>query len=196
MHAGSFLKIKEFVLDKLKELDPHLTYHNIAHTLDVLAQSERIAASEKITNEEELFLLKTAALYHDTGFLRVYTGHEQVGCAIFREDAARFGFTIEQSEIIEGLIMATRVPQKPVGILQEIICDADLDYLAREDFYTIGDNLRKEFIRYNIVTGDAGWEALQLKFFENHHYHTWSSKMQREPAKQKHFAELLAHPAD
>lgn len=196
MYASSFLKIKEFVIKKLEGLDTRLTYHNIAHTLDVLAQSERIAASEKIMNDEELFLLKTAALYHDAGFLKVYTGHEQASCAIFREDAARFGFTIEQSEIIEGLIMATRVPQKPVGILQEIICDADLDYLAREDFYTIGDHLRKEFIQFNIVADDAGWEAMQLKFFENHHYHTYSSKMQREPAKQKHFAELLAHPAD
>jgi predicted metal-dependent HD superfamily phosphohydrolase len=191
---ASFSEIKEIVLEKLGALDVHLTYHNVFHTLDVLSQSERIAQSEGLTNDSDLFLLKVAALYHDTGFLKVYTGHEKFSCAIFLDDADSLGFTAQQKEIIQGLIMATQVPQKPEGILQQIICDADLDYLAREDFYAGGDNLRKEFLHFQIVGDDAGWEKLQIKFFENHHYHTRSSKMQREPAKQKHFAELLAHP--
>ena len=191
---ASFSEIKETVLEKLKGLDIHLTYHNVLHTLDVLSHSERIAQSEGLTDPGELFLLKVAALYHDTGFLKAYGGHEKVSCSIFLEDAVRFGFTEEQKEIILGLIMATQVPQNPTGILQEIICDADLDYLAREDFYAGSDSLRKEFLHYHIVGTDPQWEELQISFFENHHYHTRSSKMQREPAKQKHFAELLAHP--
>jgi len=92
--------------------------------------------------------------------------------------------------------MSTRVPQQPVGILQQIICDADLDYLAREDFYELADGLRREFLYYKIVSDDAGWEALQLKFFEKHLYHTHSSIMQREPAKRMHFMQLLAHPVE
>jgi len=196
MSVLSFPGIKAVALDRLQHLDVHYTYHNIPHTLDVLTQCERIAQCEKITGEEDLLLLRTAAMYHDSGFLKSYTGHEQDSCVIFREDAARFGFTIEQSEIIEGLIMSTRVPQQPVGILQQIICDADLDYLAREDFYELADGLRREFLYYNIVSDDAGWEALQLKFFEKHLYHTHSSIMQREPAKRMHFMQLLAHPVE
>ena len=191
---ASFSEIKEIVLKKLGALDVYLTYHNVSHTLDVLSQAERIAQSEGLKDDNGLFLLKVAALYHDTGFLRAYTGHEKASCAIFLEDAGSLGFTAQQKEIILGLIMATQVPQKPAGLLQEIICDADLDYLAREDFYAGANNLREEFLHFHIVDDNAGWEKLQLKFFENHHYHTFSSKMQREPAKQKHFAELLAHP--
>ncbi len=196
MPAVSLTEIKEAVLEKLKGLDIHLTYHNTFHTLDVLAQSERIAMTEGRTDPEEIFLLKVAALYHDTGFLRTYRGHEKISCLIFLEDADKFGFDDKQKEVVQGLIMATQVPQKPVGILQEIICDADLDYLGREDFYPLGDNLRKEFLHYNIVGTDAQWETLQLNFFHNHHYHTQASKMQRESAKMKHFAELLAHAPD
>lgn len=195
MPVISFADIKARALDRLQQLDVHYTYHNVAHTLDVLAQSERIAQREKITDEQDLLLLKTAALYHDSGFLKTYSGHEKASCMLFREDAVHFGFTIQQSEIIEGLIMSTQVPQRPVGILQEIICDADLDYLAREDFFTLADGLRREFIYYKVVADDAEWEAIQLKFFETHHYHTHTSKMQREPSKQTHFVQLLVHPA-
>ncbi|MGC4037420.1 MAG: HD domain-containing protein [Chitinophagaceae bacterium] len=191
----SFSTIKETLLERLTHLDHHLIYHNIGHTLDVLEQCERIAWCERITNTEDLFLLKVAALYHDAGFLKTYRGHEAVSCRIFLEDAEKFDLNDQQKEIIQGLIMSTKVPQQPVGILQEIICDADLDYLAREDFYSISDNLRQEFIHFGIVANDMQWEELQLGFFGNHHYHTISSRNQREPAKQKHFAELLAHPA-
>jgi predicted metal-dependent HD superfamily phosphohydrolase len=195
MSVIPFADIKSRAIERLQQLDVHFTYHNIPHTLDVLTQAERIAQCEKITGEEDLLLLKTAAMYHDAGFLISYSGHEQDSCVVFREDAGQFGFTIGQTEIIEGLIMATRVPQVPEGILQEIICDADLDYLAREDFFELADGLRREFIYYGIVPDDAGWEALQLKFFEHHHYHTHSSIMQREPAKRKHFVQLLVQPA-
>lgn len=190
---AAFLEIKDVVLEKLKGLDDYLTYHNTSHMLDVLAQSIRIAEAEKLNSDEDFFLLKVAALYHDTGFLKTYRGHEKISCQIFLEDANRFGFTEQQKDTVQNLIMATQVPQKPVGILQEIICDADLDYLAREDFYDGSDKLRKEFLNYHIVDNEADWEELQVKFFENHHYHTVTSKMQREPAKQRHFAELLAH---
>jgi uncharacterized protein len=196
MAAISFSEIKEVLLERLKRLDQHLTYHNIFHTMDVLVQAERIAIAEGRKNPDEIFLLKVAALYHDTGFLEAYTGHEKISCTIFLEDADRFGFSDQQKEVVRGLIMATQVPQKPVGILQEIICDADLDYLGRQDFYKLGDNLRKEFLHYKIVDTDDQWETLQLKFFHNHHYHTASSKSQRGPVKQKHYAELLAHAPD
>ena len=32
---------------------------------------------------------------------------------------------------------ATKIPQTPLTKLEEIICDADLDYLGREDFFEI-----------------------------------------------------------
>ena len=33
-------------------------------------------------------------------------------------------------EIICGIIMATKIPQRPKNYLEEIICDADLNYLG------------------------------------------------------------------
>lgn len=192
MPLTRFSDIKIFVLNKLKALDPNLTYHNIAHTLDVLSCSEKIAKAERIDDTEQLLLLKTAALYHDTGFLRTYADHEKISAEIFHEDAGQFGFSKKQKDIITSLIMATKVPQQPVNHLQQIICDADLDYLGRDDFYKSGENLRKEFLSFKVIANDAEWDALQLKFLRNHHYHTSYSRENREPVKQSHYS-ALAH---
>lgn len=192
MTEKDFEIVKTDVLARLDELSPHLTYHSKAHTIDVIKQSARIAVSENITDKKELLLLKFAALFHDTGFLRTYANHEAKGCEIFLEATSGIQFTEEDKEIVEGLIMATKIPQLPKTHLQRIICDADLDYLGRDDFFSIGDNLRKEFLHFKIVGDNEAWEKMQLNFLNNHHYHTKSSQEFREPVKQKNYSTLLA----
>ncbi|HEY1020713.1 MAG TPA: HD domain-containing protein, partial [Flavisolibacter sp.] len=175
---------------KLKGLSTHLTYHNIDHTLDVLRQSERIAREEGITDENRIYLLKVAAMYHDTGFLVTYVNHEKASCEIFRTEAALFDFTGEEQTFITRLIMATKLPQQPTDLFECIICDADLDYLGRPDFFRIGDGLRKEFLHYGVVSSDEEWDKLQMKFLASHSYHTDSCRKNREHEKQAHMAQL------
>ncbi len=189
MTEKDFKTIKEIVLTELDGLNPQLTYHSKGHTIDVIEQSERIALAEGI-NSYDLLLLRFAALFHDIGFLQTYNNHEEKGCEIFLHITAGINFTDEEREIILGLIMATKIPQEPKTALQQIICDADLDYLGRDDFFEIGDTLRREFLHYKIVASDADWEKLQIKFLKNHHYHTRSSQQLREPVKQLNFAKL------
>ena len=87
--------------------------------------------------------------------------------------------------------MATKIPQMPQTHLQQIICDADLDYLGRPDFFDTGNNLRKEFMYYKVVTSDEDWMKLQLNFLSHHRYHTRTSQKLREPAKQRYLARLI-----
>lgn len=185
-----FEKVKSIVVNRLSGLNSNLTYHCLDHTLDVVRQSERIAGDENVTSCRDLYLLKVAALYHDTGFLETYAAHEVKSCEIFLSDAEKFDLTTEEKSVISNLIMATQIPQLPSTLLEKIICDADLDYLGRDDFFSIGDNLRKEFLQYQIVRNDEQWEQLQIKFLENHQYHTESSQRLREPYKQLNFAKL------
>jgi uncharacterized protein len=192
MPENGFEKLKTNLLAKLKGLNPNLTYHSIDHTMDMMEQAVRIAHEEGITNERDLFLLKTAALYHDSGFLETYTDHEKRSCEIFLADAVNFDFTEKEKEIICGLIMATKIPQEPNTLMERIICDADLDYLGRNDFLEIGDTLRREFLHYKIVADNNAWEKLQLKFLQNHSYHTKASQQQREPVKQLNYNKLIA----
>jgi len=192
MPARKFYKeIEANAIKRLKELSPDLTYHCYDHTMDVLEQCERIAEAEGVSDQKQIFLLKVAALYHDTGFLNAYRFHEAASCDIFLEETRGFDFTEADTEIVKRLIMATQIPQQPADILEKIICDADLDYLGRDDFFSIGDTLRREFLHFKVVANEVEWENLQLKFLKNHSYHTTSSQLLREPAKQLNISKLL-----
>ena len=181
-----FTSIKQPILSRLEnELDPRLGYHNITHTLDVLEQAEVLAKQENVTDKHDLLLLKTAAVFHDSGFLFVYKGHEEKGCEIASE-SLRSVFSEEDIKKVCGMIMATKIPQSPNTLLEQIICDADLDYLGRNDFEPISQTLHKEFIIFKIIPEDIIWDHVQIKFFESHHYFTGTSISKRNDKKLKH----------
>ena len=181
-----FTSITQPILSRLKnELDPRLGYHNITHTLDVLEQAEVLAKQENVTDKHDLLLLKTAAVFHDSGFLFVYKGHEEKGCEIASE-SLRSVFSEEDIKKVCGMIMATKIPQSPNTLLEQIICDADLDYLGRNDFEPISQTLHKEFIIFKIIPEDIIWDHIQIKFFESHHYFTGTSISKRNEKKLKH----------
>ena len=88
------------------------------------------------------------------------------------------------------MIMATKIPQSPKTLLEQIICDADLDYLGRDDFEPISNNLYKEFLTFKIIPEDCIWDHIQIKFFESHRYFTKTTLEKRNTAKLKHLAIL------
>lgn len=191
--AGTYEKIKSQSLLKLEQdLPKDLFYHSQHHTLDVLKQAERIARAENISGKEDLMLLKIACLFHDRGFLVTYNGHEEAGCKMAKEELTVWGFTARQINIICGLIMATKIPQTPHTKLEEVICDADLDYLGRPDFFKISDTLFYEMKERGWVTGERDWNLKQIAFFNTHTYFTATNKKLREKEKQKHLEMIEA----
>ncbi len=177
--------LEEFVLDKLeKELPEFLYYHNLKHTIDVTIGVEVIGKGEGIT-DEELLLLKTAALFHDAGHIIESKNHEYHGTTIVRDILPRYLYTPEQIETICEIIMATKLPPDPKNKLERIICDADLDYLGRRDFIPVSDTLFRELKAQNLVGSLNDWNKLQIKFLTNHQYFTDTANKLREVSKQK-----------
>lgn len=174
-----------------KELNPGLLYHNVFHTIDVMEQAQSIARDEGIKPGHEMSLLKIGAAYHDSGFLFTYKNHEEKGCEIVKQDLSGI-LPAKEIDIICGLIMATKIPQSPQNLLEEIICDADLDYLGRDDFEPISRNLYKEFIDFGILQKENIWDDIQIKFFELHHYFTQTALTKRKKKKQEHLQILLS----
>lgn len=181
---------KKFILHKLaQELDPKLTYHGIHHTLDVLKVTIDLCEKEGIS-EKDTLLLRTAALYHDSGFTVTSVNHEEIGCQIARENLPRFGYIKEDIEKICGMIMSTKIPQSPKTSLEEILADADLDYLGRDDFESIGETLFLELQNYNIIKTTEQWNKIQVKFLEAHSFFTATNKKNRSPKKSEHLDNL------
>lgn len=167
-----YRKAEKYIVERLrKELPDNLHYHDLRHTTDVCAAVERLALMEGIEGDD-IFLLKTAALYHDAGFVKQYANNEDIGASLAQEVLPRFGYTQDQINTIGKLIQATKVPQKPNNHLEQIICDADLDYLGGDEFHLIADKLKRELWERNIIDDDKQWDILQVKFLEQHQYFT------------------------
>jgi class 3 adenylate cyclase/predicted metal-dependent HD superfamily phosphohydrolase len=180
-----FTDVQEKILDQLeKELPHYLYYHNVKHTVDVVTEVELIGWAEGI-DDEGILLLKTAALFHDAGHTISYDEHEFHGAQLAREILPYYGYSGEQVEKICHIIMATKLPPQPKDIYQEIICDADLDYLGRSDMIPVSNTLYKELSEQNKIGSINDWNKIQLKFISGHTYFTRTARSLREVNKQK-----------
>lgn len=186
----NYYKAERFIMKQLEEkLSNQLHYHSIAHTKDVVKAVERLALSENVT-DEGLFLLKTAANYHDAGFVEQYEKNEFIGARMAAEILPKYGYTQENIDRIKELIYVTEIPHQPKNKLEEIICDADLDYLGREDFHEIADRLRKELREHGKIDSDRLWDEIQVKFLTQHKYFTKTAIETRRPKKLQNLEEI------
>lgn len=177
--------LKDVMMDKFKkELPDFLTYHNLPHFNNVIQAVTDIGQSENVT-AEELTLLQTAALLHDAGFLYGSDkDHEIKSCHIAQEYLPKFNYSQQQIDAINGMIMATRIPQSPKTHLEQIVADADLDYLGREDFFAIAAKLFEEMRLQGRIQTEQEWNTMQEGFLQNHHYFTQTSINKRQQQKQ------------
>jgi predicted metal-dependent HD superfamily phosphohydrolase len=184
---------KIFILNKLKtELPSGLSYHGLHHTKDVLRTATALCVAEGVSGTLAK-LVKTAALLHDSGFVtNQHAGHEHQGCIIAKNVLPDFGYSIDEIEEICNMIMATKIPQSPKSLVEQILCDADLDYLGRPDFYSIGRSLFDEMSSYHLINDEKAWNRIQISFLSAHRYHTRTNQELREPVKRAYLQELQA----
>ncbi|MBX0330347.1 phosphohydrolase [Oscillochloris sp. ZM17-4] len=172
------------------DLDPALCYHSLTHTRDDVAPAmERLAPLEGVAGEA-LMLLRTAAYFHDLGFLQRREGHEEAGVMIAAAVLPTYGYSPAQIAQIGGMIMATRLPQSPRSLPEQLLADSDLDLLGRDDFLALNLRLRAELAHYQPDPGDAAWLRGQIGFLRGHRYWTASARRLREARKQQNIALL------
>jgi len=172
-----------------QELASTLHYHGLHHTQDVLSAATRIGIAVGV-KEHELQLVQLAALFHDTGFVNQYKENEPVGADFARKILPEYGYEASDIEHVAAMILATRIPQAPQDHLAQILCDADLDYLGRDDFFIVAHSLRLEWDKYGIKFALTEWYNLQIQFLSKHKYFTSISQKLREGKKQEHLAEI------
>jgi len=187
----NFQKAKQYAINLLSaELSPDFIYHDLSHTLDVYEAVKRLADLEKL-NAHEVLLLKTAALYHDIGLIHGAKDHEAAAVDMIKELLPSYGYIDDDIDSIARMIMATALPQSPNSLLDEILCDADLDYLGRDDFFMTSSKLHLEWKR--MKTNDLPfneWIKVERVFLRSHSYFTQVAKDLRNQMKSDNLAEL------
>jgi predicted metal-dependent HD superfamily phosphohydrolase len=190
--APDYAGAEKAILQRLENgLPKTLLYHNLDHIRDVVNAAERIGATEQLS-ADEMQLLRIAAWLHDAGLTISLSDHEQRGCLLARQLLPNFGFSEAQVESVCGMILATKIPQSPKTPSERVLCDADLDYLGRDDFFPIGSRLFDELVLLGKLQNEEQWNQMQKKFLELHQYHTAWSREQREGKKQQHLREIEA----
>jgi uncharacterized protein len=186
-----FPKAEQYIRELLQtQLSPILTYHDYDHTLDVVAAAEALAIQENITDPVEMTLLKTAALFHDCGYVNVYEQHEEESCHIARQVLPGFGYNEAQVQQICDMIMKTRLNAVPATHLEKILCDADLDYLGGDQFESRGQKLFSEWIAYGKLRDEKEWNEKQIRFLESHRFYTNSASSKGERKKAEYLRKL------
>lgn len=177
---------RAYALERLeRQLEPSLTYHSLGHTRDeVVPAAERLASLEGIGAHERL-LLVTAAWFHDLGFVERRVEHETVGARLAAEALPGLGYAPVDVEAVQGMIMATRLPQTPRTLLEQILADADLDVLGRQDFAIRNRALREELESGGAQITDEQWFSGQCKFLESHAYFTAAARGLRDEPKRR-----------
>ncbi|WP_025006739.1 HD domain-containing protein [Marinilabilia salmonicolor] len=141
-------------------------------------------------NEEEILLLKVAALFHDAGHIMDYKHHEHQGTLLAKQILPRYNFSQERINSICRLIMATKLPPNPQDKMEEVMCDSDLDYLGRTDFIPVSNTLYRELREREMIGSWQEWNEMQLRFIRNHQYFTKTAQNLREVNKQQQIERL------
>lgn len=182
--------LSEFVMEKMKrELPANIIYHSTDHILDVYESALRLASLEGL-DEHTSRLLGAAALFHDIGVTVQFEDHEINSAAIAGEYLPSFGFNDEDIATVQSMILATRLPQQANTLAEQILCDADLDYLGRRDFFVIGQKLRLEWELSGRCVNLCDWYILQMNFLKSHHYFTASANRLRNEVKLQNLKEI------
>jgi len=189
--------VKHYVLNYFSgHHDKDLVYHDLQHTKDVVANTTRIANHYQLS-EEDFFVVVAAAWLHDIGYFIDKANHEEAGAAAAGDLLPQFNVDPALIEQVKGCIIATKLPQKPVGLLQEIVCDADLYHLGTEEFSDRSKILRKEIALIKHIDFDKKqWRKKNIEMLQSHQYFTDYAKLTLNKQYQKNLDKLLAKQAE
>jgi len=177
------------ILNELKvKLAPYLSYHSYEHIIDVANVCDNYIRLYKI-DDDMAKLIRIAAISHDFGYTISSIDHEERSIILI-EPMLRSVLTKKEIDLVNGMIRATKIPQQPKTLYDKILADADLDYLGRDDYNKLSKNLLQELLHFGVINTEREWLDLQIKFLENHEYHTLYAKWNRRRLKLKKLKEL------
>lgn len=185
-------KVEEHVTGFLTENEnPNLYYHNLTHTQNVVEATKEIAGHYQL-NEHDFFLICTAAWFHDTGFPVDSVNHEILSAELAGQYLQNTGLNEAEIETIKKCILATKMPQEPHSLFEEIICDADSFYLGTDRYKEIRSLLKKEqqALNLNVPINGVEWRSDKIKFLETHHFHTEYCRAKLDKKKEENLTNL------
>ena len=150
--------------------NPNLVYHNLSHTLRVVKRTGEIERHYHLSFREK-FIVTTAAWFHDIGHLfGEIREHEQKSVDIMQAFLAANGCDHHIINQIAACILVTKFPSNPIGLTEQILCDADTYHLGTNEFLKSDELVKKEMLLRGLQIND--WDVHTLAFLQKHKYFT------------------------
>ena len=189
--AQLLIETEQHIHDFFAEhLSANYVFHDPEHTAQTVSAAKVIGEGFKLSSRDMLVLL-LATWFHDTGYVQGPTDHEERSCAnasAFLKDK----ISGEELATVLACIRATKVPQNPKTVLEQIICDADLSHLGLKTYWDRNSKLRQEFtLTRNNLMNDQEWVEFEIDFMLNHEYHTTVAQGLLNKRKAKHIQQLI-----
>ncbi|MDQ8006474.1 MAG: DUF5706 domain-containing protein [Pedobacter sp.] len=192
-YAQIQLAAETYVKQYFKEhQDSNLLYHGLEHTLGVVEASTQIANHYQLS-PQDFFIVYIGAWFHDIGYLKGEPGeHEVAGAKAATDFLQQHQVAEETITAVSNAILATKLPQQPKNLNEQILCDADLFHLGSEGFTKRSKLLRSEISKLcHKEIGKKDWWLKDLAFLESHRYHTDYCRLSLDDKKAKHIAKLI-----
>lgn len=183
---------QDFVSDLFtNKVDKAIHFHTLQHTQEVLAGCETMADYYHLADEDRSALM-LAAWFHDTGYSSGEAmGHENVSVELATAFLTEHKANQNVINKVVGCINATRLPQNPNSLIEQIICDADLFHLGTSDFKQKNKLLREELNDFgDMELSKKDWRKKNIEFLTKHKYFTSYAKEHLDPLKQVYLQEL------
>ena len=133
-HPPIVNEAKEFVTDYLQEhSDKKIVYHTLQHTEQLVEAARQMCLHYQLHSNEVLTTL-VATWFADTGYYTDYQQHEMASAQTAENFLRKKGVSEDAIQDVKTCLLATKMPQNPVTLPQQIVCDATLLHLAAPDF--------------------------------------------------------------
>lgn len=160
-------------------------YHNLEHTQKV-AKAVGEIGKESNLSPSEMEVVITAAWLHDTGYCHGCVDHEKASQVMSQKFLRSEHASEEFIKQVLACIEATKWPQKPRNLLEQVLCDADLFHLATSEYPTSSELLRQEINNTTSKSiSERDWLQKNASFISQHTYFTRYAKSTLDPQKKK-----------
>ncbi|GHE45451.1 HD domain-containing protein [Sphingobacterium griseoflavum] len=166
--------------------NPGCCFHNFHHIQTVLKGVVEIGAFYRV-NEEESFVLKAAAYFHDLSYIsHGPADHEEISARMAKSFLEEEGLDQSLVRLVENCIKATKYKQRSTSKLEAIFCDADLCHLGGTAFEHLNIRMLQEIKNLRGIDFDEDlWLAISLHVLQNHRFHTDYGMMTLDKGKQE-----------
>ena len=184
-------KVSTHVETLFRDRKPHwVKFHTFGHAKAVVKRCKEIGAASNL-GAEDLEVIVLAAWFHDVGYVEGIQGHEERSVAMATAFLRENRYPEEKIAQVAGCINATKMPQNPKNLLEQILCDADLAHLASKYFLRLSERVRSEIEHQKgRKLTDKEWLTMNIDFVAAHRYFTDYARTKYESQRLLNLAAL------